>query len=705
MTTFKTAFLLAFSRQPEARWRQLMVTVATFSATLCLLVSASVVAVCLRGEAVGEARAPLWSEPVQDAPVVASLRAITVDGHQWPVVWLEQRRPVKGGLQAMPPGLGRMPEPGTAVLSPGLLTRGLTAASLGMKTSEAGTGPGGAIGDAGLRSRSEGLIYAVPERGRTLGSGGALIGVAGYAGSTSGQGGVRTVVDTDPDIPTPTEAIVGWLLLLLGPTVYLLISGARAASPVRIARSEVLYRLGIGPRRIRAILACEGAILALPAVALAVLAWIGLIMTVRRVPWSDTTLTPGSLIAPGWVAAASCLTVLALVTLASSLVRVPKRGARPPSRVLPQFSALPLFASAVCMASARWVPRSSSLRVALLVLGALLFLATTPWVVPALAGWGSKLLGSARAPMFWLASARLRSRATALSRPATMVAALVFVSGAGFALYEAAAANFAQANAEAKRSVVVHVNWRDARAGDAGHAVEGLSTAGVTMAAEASDDGTAIFRSCDEATRAARKATGGKGCSGGSLDPQFVAWVSARTGRPVQLLPAEEPKPPFGNVVLVGTERVTDAAIWRAMEGLPAVNIVREEPPRQRFTPPAFVLLGWAAAMALAVLGTAREIGDRVLLTVTEDRGLTRLGIPSASLERVHLLCVGAPIVVASVMGWIAAALFALVGHGLEITAANLFGVTMAAAAAALAAVIALVGVTVGHRGLRSRTR
>ena len=285
MTMLRMALLMAWSREPAARWRQAMVIVTCLMASVCALTSLSIVKVSSRADDVSAGRSLHWADDGRPAPLVASARSLTVEGHQWPVLWLEERGDYPAAARLAPPGLRRLPAPGEAVLSPGLLARGVTAESLGMRHSDAGTGAAGAIGDEGLQTRSEILVYAAPSVGRSLGEGGALLRLRGYGGEPG------AAIEYDPDLPTLGESGFGALLLVLMPAAYAAISGARAVSPVRSSRSTVLFRLGISPRRVRIILAIEGLILGCVGTLVGVVVWLVGLRGVEQWPWTATRPT------------------------------------------------------------------------------------------------------------------------------------------------------------------------------------------------------------------------------------------------------------------------------------------------------------------------------------------------------------------------------------------------------------------------------
>lgn len=688
MTTLRAALLLALSREHEARWRQAMVVAATLATTFVLLCLASLLAATHQSDATADRRNPTWSTPGGPAPIMASSRAIVVDGHQWPVLWLEPRGPVGAGYRGAPPGLSRLPGPGEAVVSPGLAARGITAQALGMRPSTAGTGVGGAIGDEGLRTRSEGLVYAVPAPGRTLGTGGALFGIQGWGP------GLRMMLDDTPDIPSHRDLLVGSLLLVVVPALYLLVSGARAASPVRTARAATLFRLGVAPRRVRALLALEGALLAVAGSALGGILW--LVLARGRVDWPgvDATLVPGATDLAPAPAAGVVAAVMAVVAASSAAVRVPPRDVRRSGRPLRVRSLTPVALGVLLMAVARWSPWFSTTRMLLLVGGALLVLAGAPAAVPAVAQRLAPVLGRVGAASAWLAAARLRTRAQSLARPALMVAVLVFVAGAGQAFYQYALTVEPEQQGLDGQPVVASVSWRGPRPGDLPRALGALGRDGITAVALRGD--RAVVASCTVADAMAAVAHVPRGCEQGRLSSALVRWVKSASGVDVTLA---RPAGSEYEVLVVAPNGTTDARISRALAGLPALNIAHtDQSDKPSSAPPGWIMLAWFTGIACAALGLVREIGDRALLAAVEDRPLDRLGLPARGLDVVHWLTVGLPVLVAAAMGWVAAVAFALIGSELGFTVANVWAVTQGTLAASVGAMAALALALVATR-------
>lgn len=680
MTTLRAALFLAFSREREARWRQVMVVAATLVTTFALLCLASLLAATHQSDAAADRRNPVWAVPGASAAFTASSRAIAVDGHQWPVLWLERHDPTRPGYSDTPPGLSRLPGPGEAVVSPGLAARGITAQALGMRPSTAGTGVGGTIGDDGLRTRSEGLVYAVPPEGRSLGTGGALLRLDGW-----GPGEAMPLDDT-PDIPSYRDLLVGSLLLVVTPALYLLVSGTRAVSPVRTARASTLFRLGVAPRRVRALLALEGALLAVAGSVLGGVAW--LVLARGRVDWPgvDATLVPGATdLGPGPAAGVATAVVLT-VAATSAAVRVPPRTVHRSGRPLRVRSLTPVAVGVLLMALARWSPWFSTARMLLLVGGALLVLAGAPAAVPAIAQRLAPALGRVGGASAWLAAARLRTRAQSLARPALMVAVLVFVAGAGQAFYQYALTVEPEQQGLDRQPVVATVSWRGPQPGDLPRALGALERDGI--AAASLHDDQATVGSCRVADAMARVAHLPRGCEQGTLAPALARWVTSASGIDLAL---GRPAGTEYEVLVVAPNGTTDARISRALAGLPALNITHaDQSDKPSTAPPGWIMLAWFTGIACAALGLAREIGDRALLAAVEDRPLDRLGLPARGLDMVHWLTVGLPVAVAATMGWVAAVAFALIGSELGFTAANVWAVTQGTLAASVGAMTAL---------------
>lgn len=243
--------------------------------------------------------------------------------------------------RTVPPGLSDVPEPGTAVLSPGLRRDGYSASDFGLAESAVGLGADGAIGSAGVISESEYWVYARPSPGRTLGEGGALLQLAGY-----GIGGETASFDASPDMPTQSATALGSLILLIIPAFVLLIGGARSNSSVRTERAQTLLKYGVAMVGVRVVLLLEGALLALSGSLIGATVWVLGLLHVTGIPLTATKLHDGALVVAPRTVALVVLLVLGLAGLGAAWL-----GRDPGNRV--RSRALRTRAARVCDRPAR----------------------------------------------------------------------------------------------------------------------------------------------------------------------------------------------------------------------------------------------------------------------------------------------------------------------------------------------------------------
>lgn len=581
---------------------------------------------------------------------------------QWQVVWLEPR--TDRGARLAPPGLSRLPGPGEAVVSPGLAARGIDAKALGFRPSSAGLGQNGTIGVEGLTSMSEGRVYAVPAPGRTLGSGGALIPVSGFGGGMT--------MEADSDLPTLEDARWGALLLLVLPALYLIVSGARAVSPIRAERAQVMFRVGIARWRIRMALALETAFLALGGAIGALCLWFAVLSHTTSWPFVGARLLPGGLPLSSWAAATIALLAVVTAVAAGSAVRIPARSVRGGSAARwPMSGTAPVFGAIALMAGARWAPASSWLRPAMLFGGATLLLATLPMFLPALVATAARYVPDGAGPATQLAARRLRLRSRSLARPALMVAALVFASGSSYALYQESLRTEPEiARDVAKAYGVMSFNWRGEQPGDLDRVRSAVP--GTVVAARAGEF-TVSVPSCHHLDGV--RSLVGEPCRGTALSPDAAHRFKQLVGQELVLNPKE--RADSADVVLLSEEPMQETELMRRFAGLPAINLSNGIQEHHGGVP-GWVLLCWMGAMVTLGLGMTRELGDRVLLSRLENRGLWRVGLTLLEVRRVEIFSLGAPVVASLMVGWVAAVAFALVGFEIGITAGTVGGVTAA---------------------------
>lgn len=705
MVTLRLAYRLAFSSTRLARWRQWSVIVTSFVAVLLVLLAAGVIGAAHASDQVIVARSPVWAVGQDDTNLHVILRGVQGNGRQIPVVWLEPGPHADAVDEALivPPGLDAIPEPGTAVLSPGLLDLGYTAADFGLASSVAGTGPDGAIGAEGVISASDGWIYARPAEGRSLGEGGALLSLRGYDGA-----GERAGFETVPDVPTATQAsvMVTWLLVL--PALVLLVGGARAVSQVRQDRSEVLARLGVSRSRIRLLMGIETTLLAGTGVAVGVPVWLLGLSHLTHLPLTGATLHPAALEVPAPVVAASAVGLVGIAAVFGAWVRF-ERTAKVRKRPPGLMHVLPLVIAVAMMCASQLFAYDEPQRPALLFGGLLLAFVGLPLAIPVLAARSSRWLGHGRAAAAaWLAGRRLASGAWNLARPASVTGLLVMVAGASFALYAQMITPEREQTGEQSVSVY-SVGWRDPRPGDAAWAKHQLTDSTIIDLVQGPDGGRLIaVEGCEELEQLA-VALGTPSCSGSEVSPQLLERLQRADGTTVALgnpTGADVTEP--SGLLIIGPgpqarDHLSDVDVMAALAGgLPAVNI---SPWGYTAVPPptvGWLVAAWVTASLVLVAALIREIGDRTLAALSSDTQLDRLGLSSREIESVHRWTLFTPLAIAIPLGYVGAVAFAVVGYQLGYTVRSLGSITAVALAAGLLAATA-TGVTArlarhGHR-------
>jgi hypothetical protein len=696
VTTLKLAWRLAYSRDARQRWRQVSVVLATFAATAIALLAVGIASLAHESDARIAGRQPVWAVDTQGSAIPGAIlrisaRALTTKQFgQFPVVWLEPLPGHEGDPGTVPPGLSRLPAPGEGVLSQGLVEQGLRAEDFGLKSSSAGVGAQGAIGQVGLSTLSEGWIYARPAPGRSLGEDGAVLLSKGYL--SNGEG---ISLETIPEVPTSGATRVGVAWMLLAPAAFLLLSAARAMSGVRDARAQTLWRLGVASRRIRALLAAETALLALAGALPALALWVLVLNRATTVPLTVATLKTGALAFPLWMAVATILGTVALAAFAAVVGRIRDRSIRRDARTVRSWHAAPLVLAFLMMGIGPWLPPTSQLRQGLLFAGLLLTFVALPMALPTVVAHVGSLLGRSGRPAVWLAGRRLKLRSANLARPGAMVGALVFVAGAAFAIYDHLVASENNVGSNAAFSTFT-VSWRDGKPTD-------LATAralapNFTVLAVASDnnvgpgpDGSMIppkvyFHDCAELARWADRVPLPACNAAGEVTAQATNYFQTLTrSTPVIGAPPDAAQ---NDVFILAAKGTSSQDVMKALATLPAVNINQIGGLSKVRDPQAgWMLAGWTLATALLAVALIREIGDRGLASMQDVSHLLRLGLRRREIETSYRWSLLPPVAVAIPIGFVGAVLFALLGYELGFTVNDLARIGAVAVIAALVSV------------------
>lgn len=709
MTVMKLASRLAFSRDLRQRWRQLSVVGSSFLATAVLLLG---VAVWQAAEGADDAiarRSPVMAERPGDAVLDASPRGLVIEGRsdlgQVPVMWLEPRPGHESDPVAVPPGLRALPGPGEGVLSAGLVQRGLTPADFGLRASTAGTGRGGAIGDDGLATRSEGWIYARPSEGRTLGVGGTLLPLRGYL--TDGPGAEnRLNQETFPDLPSGSAAMVGVLWLVVGPALYLALGAARSLSELRLSRSATLFRLGVASRRIRAVLAMETALLSLVGSCAGLLLWLWAGQTAKSVPLTGTTVLPGALRMSPIAALILAGAFVICVAIVGSVGDIRAGRNSPRRRSLRRWHVLPLLASIAAMVASRAASPMSGASAYLLFGGVILCLASLPLAVPFLVQRASAALTNSQRPHVWLAGRRLQFDPATFARPAAAVAALVLIAGAAFAIHGRITGSEPDhgGGGVVGTGHIGQVNWRDERPGDIDWAAKQLSPV------VASPTGTdragarvAVVNDCPSISDVMGASRQDWCTPHRNFTERGVRDFLAATHLSPRVTPAADVRLDGYNLLLLSTSRIDQKQVMRALTPrLPAVNTTSDDR-STRFVPVGWLIAGWVLASMLLCAAVIREVGDRALASLRRDHAVERLGLDRAEVDAVHRWSILMPVAVAAPVGYVSAVVFALLGYHLGFTVKYLGRITAITVGVWAVATCTLLLVLYLHRKTVSR--
>lgn len=607
---WRVALRLACSRDAVQRWRQLSVLGASFLTALVAFIS---VATCVASDEAANRRASrmptLALTDDEPASLVMSIRGEIWRSRQFPVVWLA---PGDSGPTTLPPGLTALPPPGTAVLSPGLIRAGFLEEGLGFNFSRTGSGPGGAIGDAGLASASEWLVYATPPPGRTLGSGGALFRVKGFGP----QPGMPTAAfETEAPTPSTPGAVFGVLWLFALPSLLLSVSCANALSTLRSSRALTLFRLGVSRPWIRLLGALEGGLLAAPGIAVATALWLVAAPHMTTIPGTGLATVKGAFGIPVTTTVGLAMTCMALMTLLGAASIRPPTAAlwttgRQDARVaIASWRTGPLVLSLLLMLVARLTggPRGLYLLLASLLLTMASFPFALPWLVRRLGDY----LGRSSRPATWLAGRRLAFSSIPLARPAVLVAALLFLIGSLTGISQRL--SFTE-GVPGEPVDAFSLGWRDAKPGDIAMLREQLPQAAIT------------------------------------LDPSMQATSSSTRG----------------DVVIRG---VSADLIWRkANPRLPAVNLSRLGP--ETLAPPTakdWIIGAGGIGALILLLAAFHAFGNRILSLTREDRRLLRIALHPSEVRTVQRWVLIAPLGIAVTVGMVAALVFTWCGSEVDV--------------------------------------
>lgn len=670
---------LALSGSSRQRWRQVSLVSSSVVATVALLVGVMMVWQVVLADAHLEAR-----QPQRSGPAVASWQTTMpiVPGGvgQIPVQWIEPDPGHEGDPALVPPGLDRLPGPGEAVVSPGLVRQGLSAEDLGLRSSTAGSGQGGVIGDDFLISRSEGYAIARPPQGQHL--------PKDYRDRISGyqlSGSLAGFAETTLDVPAGRPGLMTTLVLLVLPALLLLASATRGVSGVTEQRAARLWSLGVGRRDIRRVVGLEVAVLVAIGALAGTALWVALLSHRTQWPGNDAVLLPSAR-GQWWMPFLVVPLVVVVATTCAMTSRIVPVSLRRRVR-LGTWAVLPLAVGLAAMALAAPLPRwwgakNADLSMLILMMGTVLVIVGLPLGLPVLSRWTARLFIGSKDPTRWLAARRLGGGSGRLARAGAFVGILVFIVGAEVTLYEGArpAPAFSVGGGTTK---VWSAYWGDApegfartvqqRATQVGGAAEPLRRGG-------RDGGGLVFRDCASAEAFFGMPVPVRECSGARTpEARTVARITS-----VVVGDAEASRP--ADFMYVSGPLDWDGAdALRLFQGSTAPVLMQVLGPDTDFLHPGkdWMRTSVLGASALLLLGLFRVLGDRAVESASEHRALEAAGLLPQEAARTTLVATLLPVVLAVPIGMVAAWLFAFVGASAQYTTENYLLITMATLAVA----------------------
>lgn len=472
---------LALRWDRQHAWRAVVVSVAVFLSSFCLLVTLACVKAASEAGDRTTARTPMvidTSDRVADGLTMVE-RGPIWHGYQVPVVWLEPGE----SSTLVPPGLRKIPDPGTVAISPGLEAAGFRKDSLGLTVGDAGSGERGTIGLEGLGSASEFLVYARPAVGRQLGSDGVRYTIKSFGippGFSRSADPSREAfpwrLETDPPAPSPLREGLTVGLLIALPCFMLLWAAGGALSGTRDARLRALDRLGIGRGVRRAIGAVETAVFAVPAAAAGGLTgWLWL-RHLAGLPARGLTYEPGMLAVTGAESlGVSALTAAVAVAFGARIAQARVRHLRGRSGRRTGTSAsrgalAALMVGLTALALSRFWSSPPMLAIGMVVVAVAL-----PFSIPAIVRIAAQAL-PVRGPSWWLATRRVVANPVGLSRPAAAVALLIFTLVGATGIQAKMMEPVAGAN---DGTPVARLTWRGAQPSDVTRLISAAGSARV----------------------------------------------------------------------------------------------------------------------------------------------------------------------------------------------------------------------------------
>ncbi|GAA1737890.1 hypothetical protein [Brachybacterium phenoliresistens] len=722
MSALRFAVRVALAGDVRHRWRQGSVVVCSLLATVAGLLWIALPVMASEAYVRGAARAAMPSEHLEgmpdgtappDATALIAERATIVGGAQVSTVWIQ---PVPGHEDdpgATPVGMTRLPAPGEAVLSPGLVDAGHTAEDLGWVSSEAGSGVGGVLGDEALMSRSEQLIFVRPRAGQELPARAGWY-IAGFGDAGDPQ---YPAFVTDPDVLSPGGYLARGLFILVVPALVLLVSGARARSAVRDHRLRFMTTLGIRASVSRLVLGAETAVLAAIGAVLGAAVFAVLSSVVTTVPVVELVVARGALRPPAWAYIVVAVSVVAIAGLAGAMGRLSPPTVRRPRRVLAIGASIGVLGSlgVVVLSSLQRGDASASPSMAavqLLFAGALGTIVLLPVAMPALVELPARILRRSRRPAVWAAARRIVVEARGLSRiPAVLSVLIVVVSVASASWVASGALDTAVSGPGSTRQAQASWYAPQPDIAPAAEAVASLQPGAMVLQQYAMDDsdGPSVDAVAVEDCPSVVRLLGEDPDAFCQDSPALGELVRARTGLDVIEDPASDPRVipdrEETSVLILSPVDLDLSELQRELGWHTAFSMgqrpgdVRAALPIQRW-----VLAGIFATLALLLVAVTREVGDRSIEDAQRDRHYLRLGLGARDADRIGWWTLLIPVATSVVVSMGASTLIAYGGEPLEATKgspAQLVTIAVAALVLTLAAIAVTLPVRRAMRGVR----
>lgn len=680
MTILKFATRLALSRDRRQRWRQVSVVSAALLATFSICLGAGIVLAAHSSETRLSTRAPIPAGP-DDVRMNIALRGFTLGSREVSIRWIV---PVPGHEDdpgTIPPGLNSLPELGAAVASPGLLELGVTPQALGFAPSSSGTGTNGAIGDEGIGSRDELLLWARPSEGRSFGTDGIVLGLSRFATAAD-------VAQARPDdhlssaypLPRTKEMTVLVIFFVVVPALVMAGLGARAQSEVRAERSEFLLRLGVRQRVVRSLLAMEGLFLGLTGAIAGAIGYAIVGPRIPAVPLSGTEVVPGDFAVSMEVCAALGLAVTLLIVTVSGAMRLVPSTRHRPARKVSRWRFVPLTIGLACIASVGSVGAGGS---PVFVLGVLLLAASLPWATPAVSAALARRLKASPRGSIWLAAARVEYAPTQTSRVAALLSLVVYLGATSVAIYTGPLGATDDGTSSEDSSLgAYYVGWLGEHPGDLETLTDRFAaedSSVVVLPVDSTSETTSgqpavVVRNCTELAPI-EAAIGGPACDASGrvttnalevlretlhLDPVTGADAARYHGPAAPVLYA---------ALVLAPHAISEVEIYHAGSFLPALNVVDLLESTVVWSPiAAWTAAGWFISIALLSFAIVRELVERSRAVHRDGMRLARVGFDRHEAERVNRWTLYIPVMGSVLVSYVCGLITSFMGTGPDVT-------------------------------------